>query len=554
MQLLVSTRNSMRSHSLSLLGSIMPSYSGMVRQLSWRQLTRYLQLRANVLIVSRSPPSPTLTNVVSLITLTSDFLPKQINPYTIKVARNTFVFLSTTAASDFLQAARKNVFKHSQRPNYTLVAPLTQGVKANVHLAARGSDRVDTSSAVCRTRATLLALKTISKNEALKSNNQLTQVVEERIALQMATASRSPFLSKLIHAFETNTTLNFATELSPLGDLERLLSKLPGRRLPEEIARIIFAEILLGLQDVHNLGLLFRDLRPGNILFSATGHVRLADFGLAKRLTPFEKVEKKVSCSTDSFSDPDTEKDEWSRTNRWTTTDEHISTDERTHTFVGTRLYMSPEHLRTGRSGFNEGYGRAADVWALGVTLYIMTTGLHPFASVADDTDTVEERIFNADLVEPIELSAELVTLLRGILCKDEYQRYEIHDIMYSSWLKGIMWSDVRLCASEDIPVQGVLDMVHSVGVEGVADIVGPISNDGGGVEKMKRLTKEMSPSRPKCSSPTGVRFSERARATNTKWYGERRQSGKRWMTRLRSEGHLPGFGYSEEVAPRAWW
>lgn len=547
-------RGPMRSHSLSLLSSITPSYSETVRQLSWRQLNRHLQMRANVLIVSRATPDPSFTNVVSLITLGPDLLPKQINPYTVKVSRHTFVFASTSSVVSFLQAAKTNIFKHSQKPNYTLVAPLVQGAKANIHLAARGSDRVDTSSAVCRTRATLLALKTISKNEALHSNEQLSQVVEERIALQMATASRSPFLTKLVHAFETNTTLNFATELAPLGDLERLLSKQPGRRVSEDVAKIIFSEMVLALQDIHNLGLLFRDLKPGNVLFSATGHVRLSDFGLAKRIATLDKPQKKVSCSIDSFSEPDTEKDAHSESHHCDGQDEHVATDERTHTFVGTRLYMSPEHLRTGRKGFNEGYGRAADVWALGVTLYIMTTGLHPFASVADDTDTVEARIFDAELVEPIELSSELVSLLRGILCKDEYQRLELHEIMSSSWLEGVAWSTLRDFASNDIPVQPVLDLVHSAGVEGVADIVGKINSRDGGVERMKRLTKEMSPGRPRCSSPSGVRFSERSRPINTKWFGEKRQDGKRWINRLRSDGHLPGFGFCDEAVPRTWW
>lgn len=553
MFLQLSLRGLMRSHSLALLSSIPPSYSGTVRQLSWRQLTRHLQLRANVLIVSRSTPDSSFSNAVALITLGPDLLPRQVNPYTVKVGRNTFVFALSSATVAFLQAAKKNIFKHSQKPNYTLVAPLTPGAKANLHLAARGSDRVDTSSAVCRTRATLLALKTISKNEALHSNNQLSQVVEERIALQMATASRSPFLTKLVHAFETNTTLNFATELAPLGDLERLLSKLPGRRLPEDVAKIIFSEILLALQDVHNLGLLFRDLKPRNVLFSATGHVRLSDFGLAKRIATLDKPQKRMSYSIDSFSELETEKDKHSG-GEWNSTDGHIATDERTHTFVGTRLYMSPEHLRTGRKGFNEGYGRAADVWALGVTLYIMTTGLHPFASVADDTDTVESRIYNAELVEPTELSPELVSLLRGILCKDEYQRLELHEIMSSLWLKGVVWSDVRTFATEDFPVQPVLDLVHSAGVEGVADIVGHVGSGDDGVVRMKRLTKEMSAGRPRCSSPSGVRFSERARPVNTKWFGERRQDGTRWIQRLRSEGHLPGFGFSDEVPTRAWW
>lgn len=552
---LLSQRIFMRSQSLALLTSIPPTFSETIRHHAWISLPRFLQLRANVLLISRSKPNANLTNIQTVITLSRNLLPKQISPYAVKVSRHTFVFVSPSVTMAFVKAATANVFRHARKPNYTVVAPLGHGSKANLHLAARGSDRVDTSSAICRTRAALLSVKTIEKNSAFSSSSKLAQLVEERLALQMVTASRSPFLSKLIHAFETPTTLNFATELAPLGDLDRLLSKLPGRRLPEDVAKMIFSEIVLALQDVHNLGLLFRDLKPTNVLFSAGGHVRFSDFGAAKRISVDKRLRKKISCSIDSFSDPDTDVDVLSKNLKFNYSDEYSTIDERTHTFVGTRLYMSPEHLQTEKGTANDGYGRAADVWSLGVVLYIMTTGSHPFATVMDDPETVFSRIYNADITEPVELSDELSELLRGILCKDESLRLDLYGIMSSTWLKGVSWSLVRSYAMDDYPSQPVLDLIHRAGVEGVADIVGTISTDGSEVERMKRLTKELSAWHPRERYQPVARLVKRRETERPKTSEvEGHTVGKRWAQRLLSDGHLPGFGFTAEPPPRPLW
>lgn len=93
-------------------------------------------------------------------------------------------------------------------------------------------------------------------------------------------------------------------------------------------------EILLGFQYLHENDIVYRDIKPENILVDMDGHIQIADFGLAKV----------------------------------------IKEDERSHSFCGSPEYLSPEMLQNG-----EGHDRRLDIFCLGVLLYEMLTGLPPF-------------------------------------------------------------------------------------------------------------------------------------------------------------------------------
>jgi serine/threonine protein kinase len=61
------------------------------------------------------------------------------------------------------------------------------------------------------------------------------------------------------------------------------------RRFSEELARFYMCELLLGFQHLHDNDIVFRDLKPENILVDMEGHLRIADFGLAKKIGPKER-------------------------------------------------------------------------------------------------------------------------------------------------------------------------------------------------------------------------------------------------------------------------
>jgi len=111
------------------------------------------------------------------------------------------------------------------------------------------------------------------------------------------------------------------------------------------------AEVLMSLQYLHANNILYRDLKPENLVISMTerGHVKLVDFGFAKRLK---------------------------------------APGQRTYTNCGTPAYIAPEVLL----GLN-GHGHEADIWSLGVLMVELASGQTPFH--ADSTQEVYEKINN---------------------------------------------------------------------------------------------------------------------------------------------------------------
>ena len=123
-------------------------------------------------------------------------------------------------------------------------------------------------------------------------------------------------------------------EYCPGGDLGKVLEQ--EKRFDEARARIYLAEILLALEDLHKRDIIFRDLKPDNVVLDAQGHALLTDFGLSK--TGIFKTE-----------------------------------EDMTYTICGTPEYLAPEIVR------GEGHGKAVDWWSLGALLYEMSCGRPPF-------------------------------------------------------------------------------------------------------------------------------------------------------------------------------
>lgn len=156
----------------------------------------------------------------------------------------------------------------------------------------------------------------------------------------------SPFLTKLEYAFETTLELVMLMEYIDGFPLKRLLD----RPLSVKQVEYFGAEILLGLQHMHEKKFVHRDIKPENVMLTKAGHVKLVDFGLSVPLPDCEYFDFAMTIDRQRQG--------------------------------GTRLYMAPELLGMNQQQSNEtwrGYNEKIDVWSLGVLLYEMLVGYPPF-------------------------------------------------------------------------------------------------------------------------------------------------------------------------------
>lgn len=310
----------------------------------------------------------------------------------------------------------------------------------------------------------LFAMKAIPKADAFSSDSRLSNLVAERVALAEASDAHSSFIIRLVDAFETHAYLCFVTHLASFGDLSDILVRMPDGKFSEHLARSIFAEIVLGLEESHRMGYLYRDMKLANLLVLGSGHLKLGDLGLAK------KVEKTVDYTVDSGSEITSSS---SSSSSEDDDDEPFRLIGRTKSFVGTRRYMAPELLQT-RKTRHVGYGAPADVWAMGVTLYIMLTGKYPFARDASSRDhaSMYYAIENEEIEFPEWLSSEAVSMLRGLLERDALERFELREIKSHAWMKGVDWEQVKFDAANDVPQEELVALLREQGLRPKEELI----------------------------------------------------------------------------------
>jgi len=186
-----------------------------------------------------------------------------------------------------------------------------------------------------------------------------------------------PFICKLYHAFQTKKHLVLVLDFLCGGELFFHLQRC--KRFPEARARFYAAEIASALDYIHSKNIIYRDLKPENLVLSREGHVTLTDFGLAKK-----------------------------------------EVKDMTHTFCGTPEYMAPELIQ------KKGHTKAVDWWSLGVFLYEMVAGLPPF--YCQNVAEMYEMILHRPLVFPKNFSPELQHVLSRLLERDPTKRLQSGD------------------------------------------------------------------------------------------------------------------------------
>ncbi|KAK6926864.1 Protein kinase domain [Dillenia turbinata] len=294
------------------------------------------------------------------------------------------------------------------------VKPLGSGDTGSVHLVE-----------LCGT-GEYFAMKAMDKNVML-NRNKVHRACAEREILDMLD---HPFLPALYASFQTKTHICLITDYCPGGELFLLLDMQPTKVLKEDAVRFYAAEVVVALEYLHCQGIIYRDLKPENVLLQSSGHVSLTDFDL--------------SCLTSTKPQlliPTTnEKKKQSKTQQMPI---FVAEPMRaSNSFVGTEEYIAPEII-TGA-----GHTSAVDWWAFGILLYEMLYGYTPFRGKT--RQKTFSNILHKDLKFPgsVTVSLPAKQLMYRLLHRDPKNRLGsregANEIKQHPFFRGVNWALVR--------------------------------------------------------------------------------------------------------------
>ncbi|CAH2074102.1 unnamed protein product, partial [Iphiclides podalirius] len=243
------------------------------------------------------------------------------------------------------------------------------------------------------------ALKCLKKVDMVQQQQQEHAYNEKNIMM----LCNSPFICRLYRTFKDNKFIYFLMEPVLGGDVWTILQK--QRYFPENIARFMAACVIEAFQYLHSKDIIYRDLKPENLMLDKNGYIKLVDFGFAKR----------------------------------------ISQNSKTWTFAGTPEYVAPEIV------LNKGHDRAVDCWALGVFIHELLVGKPPFRAAGGDhmkTYTLILRGIDAIAFHPrVPKSAQMLIrkLCRAVPAERlGYLKNGIVDIKNHKWFLGFDWEGLR--------------------------------------------------------------------------------------------------------------
>ena len=207
-----------------------------------------------------------------------------------------------------------------------------------------------------------------------------------------------PFIVSVHYAFQTDEYLFFLLDFVQGGELFFHLKE--HGRFAEKAVCFYSAQMLLALEQIHDRGVVYRDLKPENLLLDSDGYIRLTDFGLSK---------EDVSASDSGAS-----------------------------TFCGTAEYIAPELLsKRGGGGSRKDkkvpHGTAVDMWSLGILMYEMIHGLPPFYDT--DTRRMYDKILRAELTFSSCFSDDACDIISRLLDRDPRRRMTASEAKRHRWV-----------------------------------------------------------------------------------------------------------------------
>ncbi|KAM9967570.1 hypothetical protein ACTFIW_001654 [Dictyostelium discoideum] len=222
---------------------------------------------------------------------------------------------------------------------------------------------------------------------------QLKQVEHLNSEKSILSSIHHPFIVNLYQAFQDEKKLYLLFEYVAGGEVFTHLRK--SMKFSNSTAKFYAAEIVLALEFLHKQNIVYRDLKPENLLIDNQGHIKITDFGFAKRV------------------------------------------EDRTFTLCGTPEYLAPEIIQS------KGHGKAVDWWALGILIFEMLAGYPPFYD--DDTFAIYNKILAGRITFPLGFDVDAKDLIKRLLTADRTRRLGALrdgalDVKNHRWFSDINW------------------------------------------------------------------------------------------------------------------
>jgi len=272
-------------------------------------------------------------------------------------------------------------------PNFEALKMLNRGASGFVQLARD------------RRTGQLFAIKYIPRGESFDVRTISRELMNQRMC------SGHPNVIQLHEVFLTTDYLGIAMEYADGGDVSQFIDDQSANGmdgLPEEDARWLFQQLMVALDMIHRLGIVNRDVKLDNMMLHGSWPspiLKICDFGFSK-----DEAGQSTSKST-----------------------------------CGTPEYMAPEVLFESRYD-----GKAADIWSCGVSLYVMLTGVFPFARDCDDginnvlrMQRQFTRILQGDYIQLSSNSLDCQDLMSRLLHPDPLRRITMAGVMNHPWFKA---------------------------------------------------------------------------------------------------------------------
>jgi len=265
-------------------------------------------------------------------------------------------------------------------------------------LGVGGFGRVELVMIAGDSKTRSFALKQMKKSQIVETRQQQHIMSEKEIMEE----SDCQFIVKLFKTFKDRKFLYMLMESCLGGELWTILRD--KGNFDDETTRFYTSCVVEAFDYLHSRGIIYRDLKPENLLLDASGYVKLVDFGFAKKLPVGRK----------------------------------------TWTFCGTPEYVAPEVI------LNKGHDISADYWSLGVLMFELLTGTPPFTGT-DPMKTYNIILKGIDAIDfPRQITARAKELIKK-LCRDNsaerlgYQKGGIRDIQKHKWFDGFNWEGLRM-------------------------------------------------------------------------------------------------------------